>query len=257
LAHDLKNIDEAQQKSIHIRGMLLSAGAEVDYINMPDDDGNLICRIAMCPSPDALPILRLLHEGQRRSPNPLRFPDTFSFCVALADVKVVRYLLLQGYDPNQLDCNGELPLQHAGCLEKVDLLLNHGADIDGPLSDGAPLRAIASESPQMIEGYLKKGANIDAIAADGGTVISRNVQDWEWFRIRFSNRSADDRMEDGIRKLIHCGADLTIRDHEGELPRDKTQNERMQHLLGAASPKPRFSRVHPTRLWTCAKSLHK
>jgi ankyrin repeat protein len=256
LAHYHKNIDEAQKKSIYIRSILLSAGAEVDYINMPDDDSNLICSIATCPTPVALWTLRLLHERQQRSPNPLRFPNTFIFCVALADINAVDYLLSRGYDPNQLDCNGELPLEHAGCLEKVDLLLNHGADIDGPLSDGAPLSAIASDSPQMIEGYLERGANIDAIDADGRTVISRNVQGWESSRIMYSNRSADDRMEDGIRKLIQRGADLTIQDHEGELPSDKTQNERMQHLLGAASPKPRFSRVHPTRLWTCAKSLY-
>lgn len=110
----------------------------------------------------------------------------------------VRALLRAGGDPNAVDVSGIAPLAtavHKNRLELIDLLLQEGANLDGPLLSRTALFAMNAEGGLPLEELLKRGLNLDVTMPDGGN-LSVTPE-------RYAHRPADARL---LRSHLTTGA---------------------------------------------------
>lgn len=146
--------------------------------------------------------------------------------IATGLVEVARYLLVdKGVDPDRGDRFGCTPLLLASTLPMLELLVEHGADVNlrGPAIDGLlPLQQAmletGTEGVRLLHG---RGARLDAALDDGrflGTLIDRHGEvratadeyrpPAEAQRVHGELR---DRLEGLFRWLDSMGVDLTLR----------------------------------------------
>eukprot|EP00977_Amphora_coffeiformis_P020834 scaffold8601_cov191-Amphora_coffeaeformis.AAC.4 len=107
--------------------------------------------------------------------------------LAVADNKdkIVRMLLQQGADPNQIDAQGRPPLVVAAHLPTdacLQVLLRHGANVNGINKDGRTVLAL-TENPAAAMVLLRRGARSDTNDQDGVTPLHTALNLWcRWRR---------------------------------------------------------------------------
>jgi ankyrin repeat protein len=155
--------------------------------------------------------------------------------------EIIAYLLLQGADPNaQTNENGAsvlAGLAYVGQVECVRLLLEHGADSNrGRVESGeTPLHHVLAGKNQggieLVKLLLDHGA--DPNAKTTPHVLSLNF--WRDARTRGEtplHRAAAFAPRAVIRLLIDAGADLTLRDVNGDSPLSwASWHRRPRHII--------------------------
>lgn len=103
--------------------------------------------------------------------------DDLTYAVRQGDVAKVKALLARGEDPQQpAGVNGWPPLIHAvhkNQLGTAEVLLEHGADVNGAAPDGmTPLMMAAGYgNDDMVQLLLRHGANPQLKSRDGSTAL--------------------------------------------------------------------------------------
>ncbi len=140
--------------------------------------------------------------------------------------ETVELLISKGAEVNVVGQNGMTPLHLAAreySKENVELLIKSGAEVDKRDNDGrTPLHWAAEESHiaffegGSIKTLLDAGADINAVDTLGNTPLHRAV---------------GSRSKEAVRFLISRGADASIANKEGKLPKDLTDDREMKELL--------------------------
>lgn len=149
------------------------------------------------------------------------------------DDELLAFLVRAGADPNARGRgDAHLPLWRPvfdGRLDRVDLLLGLGADLD--LRDGEGLTVLAHLigwprriDPAIVEGLLARGADVEAPDRDDATLLHRAVRA---------------QAVEVVEALLRRGADPTRRDAEGRTPLDLARALDLPLVaaaLGASTP---------------------
>jgi len=130
----------------------------------------------------------------------------------------VRELLNVNANPNLLSDEGDTPLLQAASPEVVELLLKAKADPNiGNSSKYTPLSGAVVQ---------KKGMPIVRLLVLGGVDVNKRI-DHE--RTAIFDVIADDNVE-MFRYLVENGADLTVKDDEGQTPRDWVEHYKAKRI---------------------------
>jgi hypothetical protein len=147
----------------------------------------------------------------RRGGHPVPPPErenSIVMAISNGDRGWLTTLLRAGADANAPH-RGTVPLHMAarrGEFDVVDLLIAHGAKIDGRDDAGRSALMIAAGSGEAneIAGLFQRGADVDATDKDGNTAAHHAVH-----ALRF----------DHLARLIRAGGDADAANHAGETPR--------------------------------------
>jgi len=189
---------------------LIAAGAEV---NAADPRGETPLKWA-CAHGARRIVGALLEAGARRVGatgdwrRPTRDAPELHLAAGSGDPLIIRMLLHDGADLNELDQNGRAPIQWAavrGRAEAVRALLAAGADPNAGREQGrSALRAAAiDDHAECVELLLKAGADVDGRTADGATALHLASLA---YRLR------------AIPPLVDAGADPNAPDAKGQTP---------------------------------------
>lgn len=137
--------------------------------------------------------------------------DHLTSAVSQGDPREVKRLLQAGVDPNAMDTNGYTALHIAAIhyrLKEAQLLLAHGADINGPSTDRGDrffdyLLGTGSAADPLGVLALKAGAATDHVDEDGKGVL---------------HRACRNGLEETARMLLGMGFDPNVRDSKGRAP---------------------------------------
>ncbi|RMD42889.1 hypothetical protein DV735_g2248, partial [Chaetothyriales sp. CBS 134920] len=126
------------------------------------------------------------------------------------DPESVRLLLQFGADANSVDEDGFTPLHFATevpCLKAAKLLLKHGADPTravGPGIESPMVTAIKEKEFNFVELYLRHGATMDAVLANGDPLL-----------VKAMNRATPAGL---VTQMLKDGADPNGKNAEGVSP---------------------------------------
>lgn len=110
-------------------------------------------------------------------------------------LEITQFLIANGADVNAKNRRGETPLYKAikgtylgggGSVKLVELLLNHGVDVNAIINDKEEtplLLAVKNREKEIVKLLLKRGANRQAVDIDGNTVFDWARYDWEIARL--------------------------------------------------------------------------
>lgn len=144
-------------------------------------------------------------------------------------VDALKYFLDMGMYANE-EYNGLHILQECNNLDAVNLLVEHGSNINGKNMDGGPLRSAASID---IAGFLiKKGANVNAIAVGdkgkkGDSILMGYIVNGDF---------------DMVKLLVGNGADLSYQNENADedtaviLAADQGSRNILEYLIKNGSP---------------------
>jgi ankyrin repeat protein len=198
--------------------IILNHGADVDA---QDNGGSTPLHLAISDAQllDAEPAIGVLlehganvnlrnHEGQTALHKASSRRD---------DIDTMHIILKHGLDVNALDNNGLTPLDLANSERTVGLLLEHGANIN--LRNGQGQTALHKVSllgnPNIIHLILNHGADVDAQDDGGSTPLHLVISDaspWD--------------AEQAIGVLLERGANINMRNHEGQTALHKASSRR-------------------------------
>jgi ankyrin repeat protein len=140
--------------------LLLESGADP----APGGSAEILRLAAACRCPDV--VKRLVEVGAPVDP-PKGVAAFTPLMAAVGNVKIVRYLLKQGADPNARSPIGDTALHAAvhqwqPCVDVLKILVRGGAEVDAPGRYGdTPLHAAArTHTPENVEALLALGAQI-------------------------------------------------------------------------------------------------
>lgn len=213
--------DSAAQRQL--LEVLLAAGADIEY---PHPGKRAFAVHAAASDPVAIEGMRTLIEKganldaqDARGFTPLHIAISFRKRQGLTTLRndgTVRLLVQSGASPEIPDIQGETPMHKAarlGPLSFVQLLLDHGADINKTSSTGwTPLMyAISSNSNfptslSVVSLLLERGAKARAASAEGWTALHRAADTGPLFR----SSDADDAAA-VVELLLAHGADVGAR----------------------------------------------
>jgi ankyrin repeat protein len=168
---------------------------------------------AMMDQPNALELAKLLLDAGADPNGPSVNGETVMHdAVETGSLELVKLLLEAGGDPNHEDKNGMTPLHVASTRpvqgapappEMIDLLVEHGAKVDGGSSHSTALQwAIDDGLPDHVARLLAHGAKLGA--------KTKGIQKRSALHLAYDR--GDDAM---IRSLIAAGADRTSKDERG------------------------------------------
>ncbi|EXJ82263.1 hypothetical protein A1O3_06076 [Capronia epimyces CBS 606.96] len=148
---------------------------------------------------------------------------------ALSHLELVRYLVEHGANPNVLDLEKFTPFAWAAALasrETLDLLLEHGASVHF----GNPLHMAVRHGREddIIELLLNHGADVNAIEFEGNPSYYYGIHAGVGTPLHEAYVMGNDRL---VQLLLKHGADPKIRDTKGWMPIQKCTNNR--HISAA------------------------
>jgi ankyrin repeat protein len=155
----------------------------------------------------ALPILKIM-------PN-VHIVDDYDKCTALHFAakynycECIEYLLQRGIDVKGMNSRGQTPMIFAaisGSHESIELLVNHGGDVDRPDKVDNQLwspifYAISNSHVRCVDSLIKRRADLNAIDCNGLTPIFYALHNLEFVKL-----------------LVENGADINFPDKSGRTP---------------------------------------
>jgi ankyrin repeat protein len=117
------------------------------------------------------------HLGARLNPHSIYTSTALRAAIMNGNIDMVRELLDNGVDPNTTFNHGINALMMAlftGSRPIMDLLLNHGADINRRTDTGRSILFMTYQA-EMIDYLIQHGADVTACTHDGNTLLHRAV----------------------------------------------------------------------------------
>jgi ankyrin repeat protein len=149
--------------------------------------------------------------------------------VGLTKPEVAIALIDAGANVHATDSYGRTPLHHAGCLQTVKTLVEHGAEMEARDHGGCTPFICSAVKKEIAEYLLSKGALVNAIAKDGNNALFF-VQDKEFAELLIS-RGLDVNARGASQctplhgaklpvaeALLAAGADPNMQDNRGSPP---------------------------------------
>ena len=190
-----------QDETIEVLRLMLDGGAEP---NLRSYDGHTVLqRAARSGNKGAIRLLveagadvnALDHDGD----------SILQHALELSEVETVETLLDVGVSVHGTDRTG-FPWLYTASLggpEKVQLMLNAGADVNARSSFGQPVLSILAEraSPEIVKMLLDAGANPDVCDASGRVPLFYAIQSGQ---------------VENVQALVESGANVNVFDREGD-----------------------------------------
>ncbi len=183
--------------------------------------------------------LRFFQNTTRKkggAPEPFRYGDSFDLLhhlkapSDLRDGDAVRRLLAEGADPNAYTERGKPALHKAWPLDLKRALLEGGAHVDARDWQGNTALSLAGSMSDVVELLLEAGADPDGPVRDGRRLTTPLAK---------LLRRYDQRLHDAVDKsaelLIRAGADLGFRDETGRSLSDVIVEYEYERAADAAS----------------------
>lgn len=154
---------------------------------------------------------------------------------------LVRTLVFYGADVNLKDREGLTPLMLVKDIETADFLLDHGAGLEARdlLGNTALWFAAASGSSELLQLYLKAGANVLSRNNEGRTALMNSKSDLAEILIKAGADVNAADMEGLTALMIAAGEDdsemvgLLLRYNGAVTPHDKDGNTALHHAVMA------------------------
>jgi ankyrin repeat protein len=237
---------------------MLRLGKGLD-VNARDGSGNT--GLSMAITAQKFDIARKLVEAGAEV-NTTRGDHTSILALAImaGDRGFVEYLLAKGADPSRVDGYESItPLMVAarkGSAELVEVLLDHGATVEGRSSGGMGVMewAVRGGSPEVIALLAQRGAKVDAMNDDGRTplmaaahlgkvpaaealiaagagVNTANQDGWTPLGVAAFCQAKDGDYPGVVQALLKAGARMDARTVQGDTPVMQVANSNRADLL--------------------------
>jgi ankyrin repeat protein len=164
-------------------------------------------------------------------------------------IEVMAALLDKGADIEVKDCLGRTPLFYACCLDKVEFLVEKGANVNVRTKHGLSLLHHAAEllDVEMMAYFLDKGIDIESCDDKGNTPLFHALlSDWTGFTHEhesdffgdgllaayFDNGMGVNAKTDAVKFFLDRGANVQVRNRAGESPLDLARRDEQEDIVG-------------------------
>lgn len=153
--------------------------ADGHSVSEPNESGQLPIELAVSGSD--LSCIKAITDGGANVKTLVRGSNALSRATGRgAHVDFLKFLLENGADPRELDRDGKPVLHYAMTLERAEILISYGADVNAPDSRGdTPLMSIVDDAihypfddvPATMLALIRAGADVNARSDNGETAL--------------------------------------------------------------------------------------